>query len=140
MKKIIPLLTTATLVLAACAPQPPRPTPANMVDCEDNAPPVITIVANKARFSVAPPHLCIGYDPDNDTEIQVNFTGNHAAGVITLEPKSGVDAPWLNVSNPGTNPDKATIKVEAGTAKDTYYYTIKATGWGYIDPMVTVKD
>ena len=141
MNKKILLLITSSLALAACAPSPPRPTPDNRVACPGGGSNVITIVANTARFSVAPPHLCIKGDPNNDVEIKVNFTGNNAAGVITLAPKSGVTAPWLNASNPGPGPNsgQTTITVPAGTTEDTYYYTITATGWGTIDPMITVE-
>ena len=142
MNKKILLLITSSLALAACAPSPPRPTPGNMVACPPGGSKVITIVANTAQFSVAPPHLCIPYDADDDTDIKVNFTGNNlAAGVITLAPKSGVTAPWLNASNPGPGPNsgQTTITVPAGTTEDTYYYTITDTGWGTIDPMMTVN-
>jgi hypothetical protein len=53
----------------------------------------------------------------------------------------GVGAPWLNATNPGNSPgpDQATINVPAGTSVDTYFYNVTATGWGVIDPMISVE-
>ena len=147
MKKNVLLLMSICLLLGACesmAPTRPAqvmlPPLKKIVPCPTGGSKVITIVANKAQFSVAPPHLCIEADPDKDTAITVNFTGNHGANVISLEAKPFVDAPWLSASNPGTNPDKATITVPAGTAHATYFYTVTAIGWGTIDPMISIDD
>ena len=146
MKKNTLLIMSISLLLAACEsmapatpPQVSLPPLQKLVPCPPGGSKVITIVANRAQFSVAPPHLCIHMDPDENTEITVNFTGNHGANVITLAAKPFVDAPWLSASNPGTNPDKATITVPAGTAHATYFYNVTAIGWGTIDPMMTVN-
>ncbi len=145
MKKNIPFLISLCLLLGACEtmappPQAKLPPLQNVVSCPPGGTQVITIIANRAQFSVAPPHLCVKLDPDEDAEITVNFTGNHGAGVITLVAKPFVDAPWLSASNPDTNPDKATITVPAGTAHGTYFYTVTAIGWGTIDPMISIDD
>jgi hypothetical protein len=144
MKKIILMLLPICLFVGACDPSArkseqlsqakPPPLKAALVKCQKGGPKVITIVANNAQFSVAPPHLCV----EEEDEIKVNFTGNHAKGVITLKAKPDSDAAWLDVSNPGTNPDHATFTVPQGTTHATYFYTVTADGWGTIDPMISV--
>ena len=135
MNKKSLLLRTCVLVLTACAT--PRPNKENMVACGPGTTKVINIVATPGQFSVAPPRLCID-EEDLPAEIKVNFAGNHDPDVITIAPKTGVSAPWLNASTPGTNPDQTTITVPAGTATDTYLYNVTAIGWGVIDPMISV--
>ena len=141
------LLIIISVLLAACEtialstpPQIRLPPLAKVVACPPGGSNVITIVATAGQFSVAPPHLCIQGDEEEDVEIKVNFVGNHAANVISLAAKPFIDAPWLKASNPGSNPDQATITVPAGTAAATYYYTVTAIGWGTIDPMISIDD
>ncbi len=145
MKKIILMLLPICLFVGACDPSARKseelpqversPLTATLVPCEHGGPKLITIVATQAQFSVQPPHLCV----DDGDDITVIFSGHHDEGVITLKAKPDVNAPWLEVSNPGTNPDQVTIHVPEGTTKDTYLYTVMATGWGIIDPMITVQ-
>ena len=140
MKKNNALLLAALLGAGACAPATMVTVPRDgetveVVECDQAAQKTITIVANKSQFAVKPPHLCV--DP-GDT-ITVNFSGNHPAGTFTIVAKPFIDAPWLSATNPGTNPDKATINVPGDAGGDqTYFYNVTAIGWGTIDPMVTV--
>lgn len=142
MNKNLFWLVPICLLLGACEhverdmlPQVKLPPLDEVVGCDKNGPKVITIVANKAQFSVAPPHLCV----DGGDSIMVNFTGNHSAGTITLNAKPYIDAAWLTATNPGTNPDQATIDVPTSAGGEvTYFYNVTAIGWGTIDPMITV--
>lgn len=144
MKKIILMLLPICLLVGACDPSArkseqlsqakPPPLKGALVKCQQGGPKVIIIVATKAQFSVQPPHLCAKVKD----EITVKFTGNHDKGVITLKAKPYSVATWLDVSNPGTNPDEATFTVPQGTTHDTYFYTVTADGWGTIDPMISV--
>lgn len=146
MKNKYVLLVSSCVLLASCEsmmPGPPQvmlPPLDNVVPCPTGGTNNITIIANTSQFSVAPPHLCIHVEEDQDTEIYVNFAGNHDPNVIHIAAKAFINAPWLSASNPGTTPDKATITVPAGTAAGTYYYTVTAIGWGTIDPMITVDN
>ena len=144
MNKNILLLLPFFLLVGACESLAPKSEPLpqvslpplkDVVPCE-NGPKVITIVANKGQFSVAPPHLCVG---PNDN-IKVIFTGNNDAGIITLKAKFFIDAPWLTATNPAGNPQQAIITVPADADLSTYFYTITAVGFGTIDPMITVDD
>ena len=144
MKKIILILLPICLFVGACDPSARKseelpqaelsPLKATLVPCQNAGPKLIIIVATKAQFSVQPPHLCAKVED----EITVRFTGKHDKGDITLKAKPYSDAAWLDVSNPGTNPDEVTFTVPQGTTHDTYFYTVTADGWGTIDPMISV--
>lgn len=145
MNKNILLLLPICLIISACESlardQPPPKLAAlaplsDIIDCPGDGKKTITIITNKNEFSIKPPHLCI----EAEDVIVVNFTGNNDAGTIVLKAKPFIDADWLSATNPGTNPDKATIIVPAETDPALYLYDVVAAGFGTIDPMITVKE
>ena len=156
MNKNILLLLPIFLIVSACESYGPGRTPIDpkkAVQCKDyekdndmkqgekyKGPKIITIVANKGAFLVAPPHLCVFHGD----AITVNFSleKNAAKGTATISPKTESTAPWLKASNPGGMvPQKATISVDGKANEEVpYEYKVTVIGWGVIDPMITVKE
>ena len=138
------LLISICLVLGACqsvAPKTKPATPEKQVPCPGNGLHTIKIVTNKNQFSVEPPHLCV----EAGKPIKVVFSpnappGTLPAGTVTVKPKPGVDATWLDAENPATQPWEVIIKAPASAKGQSFLYNVKAIGWGIIDPMITVDD
>ena len=101
----------------------------------------ITITAQNANYSVAPPNLCA----DAPDTITVRFIGNKPAGTIILTAKSWIgDAEWLYAENPG-GPGAQTAIIEVppdagapGDERADYLYSVTFVGELVIDPMVSV--
>lgn len=132
MTKPYLILTAASFVIGACAPQPIARGPYN---CPNGS--VITdtvTITSTNGIGVAPPHICIA----PDTMIQVRIPNAEAKGSVATTPKVEENF-WLAGSN-GRDPTVIYLYAGPSVARGDYDYNVFVQDVGMLDPRVSVRD
>jgi len=130
---LLPLfLTTGCVTTYDVSSLPPEA--ALRPNCVANASNRVTVTARDARFGVAPPNLCIR---NFGATIIVQVVGAPDDAVTEVHEKSGDPAIWLRGSRTGSGDIRIPVPDDAENER-VYSYYVDVSGFGRIDPMISV--